>query len=225
MKLTKKKVLVVSLAVCLIAILSFGTLAWFNASDEVTNKFMVTDSTDDPDEIFSVDIYETAVEEDGVTTKDDDNDGVPDVTETNVYDDIVPEKIYKKDPTVKNTGKYDQWIRVKVTLNDAADWTDLFTTKGLELSDVFLGYDETVWSRYDAPVMDQVADTLTYTFYLDNKLEPGQTVTLFENVQFPGANFDQFDFARVPEFELKLVAEAIQADANGSTAVEGFANY
>ena len=59
MKLTKKKVFVSALAICLIAIISMGTLAWFSAQDEVTNKFMIADSDDDtPDEIFSVDVWE-----------------------------------------------------------------------------------------------------------------------------------------------------------------------
>ena len=44
MKLTKKKVLLASLAICLVAIISFGTLAWFTADDQVTNTFLVANS-------------------------------------------------------------------------------------------------------------------------------------------------------------------------------------
>ena len=55
MKLTKKKVFVAALAICLIAILSFGTLAWFSAGDSVKNEFYVADSTEkDPDELERV---------------------------------------------------------------------------------------------------------------------------------------------------------------------------
>ncbi len=227
MKLSKKKVLVVSLAICLIAILSFGTLAWFNASDEVTNTFMVADSTDDPDELFSVDIYETAVEEDGVTVKDEDDDGVADTTDSgNTYNNIVPGKLYAKDPTVENTGKYTQWVRVVVTISDAQEWSTLFANKGLELLDIFKGYDDTAWSRVKAtPEFDAQANTVTYTFYLNNKLEPGQSVKLFTGVQFPGASFDQNDFATVPEFTMNFVAQAIQAEETGDTAVEAFTHY
>ena len=72
MKLSKKKVLVVALVVCLIAILSMGTLAWFNYTDDITNKFMVaTDSEGTPD--FSLDIWET--ENDDDDTVDADGDG------------------------------------------------------------------------------------------------------------------------------------------------------
>ena len=56
----KKKVFVVAVAVCLIAILSMSSLAWFSDQDEVTNEFMIStsDDVDDPDGIFSVDIWE-----------------------------------------------------------------------------------------------------------------------------------------------------------------------
>ena len=37
----KKKILIASLAVCLIAILSFSTLAWFSSTDSVKNTFTV----------------------------------------------------------------------------------------------------------------------------------------------------------------------------------------
>ena len=99
MKMTKKKVFVAALAVCLVAILSLGTLAWFNARDEVTNKFMVTDSEQDPDKIFSVDLYETKVDENGdpVVPYEKTDDG-------NTYDDIAPGDLLTKDPTVENTG-------------------------------------------------------------------------------------------------------------------------
>ena len=60
MKLTKKKVFVAALAVCLVAILSMGSLAWFSAQDEVDNKFMIATSEDlDPDDIFSVNVWES----------------------------------------------------------------------------------------------------------------------------------------------------------------------
>ena len=61
MKLTKKKVFVTALAVCLIAILSFGTIAWFTASDEVTNQFKVTTSDEEGTPDFSVDLFEHKV--------------------------------------------------------------------------------------------------------------------------------------------------------------------
>ena len=58
MRLTKKKVLLASLAVCLVAIVSFGTLAWFTADDTVVNEFYVGNSTTDPDKVFGIDLWE-----------------------------------------------------------------------------------------------------------------------------------------------------------------------
>ena len=46
MKFNKKKVFVTALAVCLIAILSMGSLAWFSHKDSVYNEFFVADSED-----------------------------------------------------------------------------------------------------------------------------------------------------------------------------------
>ena len=67
MKFNKKKVFVSALAISLIAILSFSTLAWFKDSDYIDNDFMITDSEQvtTPDDVFSINIYETAVDADG----------------------------------------------------------------------------------------------------------------------------------------------------------------
>ena len=61
---TKKKVLTVAIAVCLIAIISLSTLAWFNAADDAQNNFYIANSEDDADEIFSVDVWEDDTQED-----------------------------------------------------------------------------------------------------------------------------------------------------------------
>ena len=67
MKLNKKKVFALALAVCMAAILSFSTLAWFSDSDSVDNKFQIADSTQQPDKIFSVDVREKVdIDGDGV---------------------------------------------------------------------------------------------------------------------------------------------------------------
>jgi hypothetical protein len=184
---------------------------------------MVTDSETDPDEIFSVDVYETAVEEDGKTVKDADNDGVADITDSgNVYDDIVPGVPYIKDPTVKNTGKYDQWVRVNVTIDEAEDWQDIFADYGItDLDTVFLNFNANAWTRYDAPVANVTADTLTYTFYLNDILEPGQSEVLFDGFKLPEV-LNQTDMAKVSAFNIKVVAQAIQAEGTGDTAYEAF---
>ncbi len=220
MKITKKKIFVAAIAVCLVAILSFGTLAWFNATDKVTNKFMVTDSEQDPDKIFSVELYETKVDENGkpVTPYE--------KTDSNTYDDIAPGDLLTKDPTVENTGKYDQWIRLKVTLTNATNWVNALAACGItDLNDIFVDYDGNLWQSEgnDVPNVDTATDTLTFTYYLKDKLEPTETATLFTAVKIPEV-FDQDYMSYLNEFELNIVAEALQYDNTGDTCFEAFEN-
>ena len=59
MKMTKKKVFVASLAVCLVAVLSMGTLAWFTATDSVENIFQVSTETGATDADFELTLFES----------------------------------------------------------------------------------------------------------------------------------------------------------------------
>ena len=214
----KKKVLAISLVISIIAILSMGTLAWFQDQASVTNKFMMTDSSSDPDEIFSVDLWETKVDPDGTPV-------VPaEKTDENTYDDIAPGDVLTKDPTVENTGKYAQWIRVTATLSNAQAWIDALGAN-YDIATIFGGHDETVWTRYEAPVLDTTADTLTFTYYLNEELNPTETATLFETVTIPTI-LDQNDMAALGgEFKIDLVAQALQFENTGDNCYDAFANY
>ena len=220
MKLTKKKVFVVALVVSLIAILSLGSLAWFNASDSVENKFMITDSETNPDDVFSVDVYETLVDENG--------DPVDPVqkTDSNTYDDIAPGDVLTKDPTVENTGKYDQWIRLNVTLTNAENWMSVLKYFNITtLETIFQGYDAGIWQSEgnDTPVLN--ADgSVTFTYYLKDKLTPGETATLFTAVKIP-EQITQDEIVYINEFNLNIVAEALQADYTGDNCKAAFDAY
>jgi len=112
MKLNKKKVTALALAVCLIAILSFTSLAWFTDEDSVTNDFLIAGSEDDdPEDIFSVDVWEEGDDaaDDGLT-----------------FEDILPGDTLSKVAHVKNTGSYDQYIRVKIVVTEADVWQDVY---------------------------------------------------------------------------------------------------
>lgn len=229
MKLNKKKVLVVALAVSLVAIISMGTLAWFTDNDTVNNNFMVTDSLTDADALFNIDLYETKVNPDGTVVKDAEGNDVIE-NSGNTYDDILPGDVLAKDPTVKNTGKYDQWARVKVTLTKANEWLALFNkyntdadlTNDFDLEDLFSDYDGDVWQSEgnDAPVV--VNNTVTFTYYLKDKLSVNETATLFTEVKIPSV-FTKEDMVTVNEFSISLVAEAIQWEHTGDTCYEAFA--
>ena len=217
MKMTKKKVLVVALAVCLIAIVSMGTLAWFTASDEVTNYFQVsTDSTTQkPD--FKIELFETEVDPSTNEKGDADGNGTIDEVEENTYDNVAPGDKLPKDPTVRNAGQYDQWVRVNVTLNDYDKWQAVLGT-GFDFRTLFnVG---TEWS-FDTIITDDTVKTLTLVYYLDAKLTVGDEATLFTEFSVPSA----FTVDNMPtSFNLHIVADALQADNTGDNAKTAFAN-
>ena len=174
MKNTKKKVFVVALAISLVAIISMGSLAWFTASDSVDNTFKIADSNDNANDVFSIDLYEK---------KDTDGDGVGD-TRTDygiVYGDnneVIPGADLCKEAYVENTGKYDQYVRIKVTLSDVTEWkTVLGITSLTEFVDLTAFFDvandfDTTWYRNDAEtVYNATEDTLTYVYYYNDVLE------------------------------------------------------
>ncbi len=210
MKMTKKKIFVVALAVCLAALASMGTLAWFTAEDSVTNEFYMADSADTPDEVFSVDVWEYI---DGdTTTKDQDG---------HAFENIAPGSVFEKAPYVENTGSYDQYIRVKVTVTNADAWIAALGN-GYDLGTMFGGHDETVWTRYEVGEYNGNDNTYTMVFYLNEKLAKGESVCLFETVTIP-TELTQGDMTFIGgKFDLTILAEAIQADNTGDSAKAAF---
>lgn len=192
----KSKVLVIALIVSLIAIISIGSLAWFTAKDEVTNTIKLADN-------FDVDVYETDKCFRPII------DGGETVGQT--YTGIMPGQTLKKDPTVKNTGAHPEWIRVKVTLSSYKVWETKLAA-GTDLTTIFGGYKDIMWTRYDDPEIDEEENTVTYTFYLNYVLYPGQIAKLFDSVTIP-AEVDQDDISDMNgTFTIKIAAEAIQAE-------------
>jgi len=222
MKLNKKKVLTASLAVSLVAILSFGTIAWFSDTDEVTNKFMVADSTQNPDKIFSVEVWEQV---------DQDKDGDYDAalfTNGYTYENILPGDSLGKKPWVRNTGAYDQYIRVKVTLDHAQEWKDM----GVAISDL-INVDTATWTRNDSETTT-VGNKVTYVYYLNRILEPydegGKEAYLFTSVTIPD-KLTQTDMAEFTQglFAMDIVAEAVQTEhvctVTGNVSVDAIAAF
>ena len=214
MKMTKKKVFVTALAICLVAIISMGTLAWFNASDSITNEFKIADSDGDGTPDFSVDVWETDPE--NLEAKD--QDGV-------TYTDIAPGDVIAKNPTVENTGDYDQWIRVYVTFDEWAKIEAACQNQGIS-SDVrgWLDVDSAAWTAdNNATVVEN--NTVTYVYYYNYKLAKDQTAVLFNNVTIPG-EFEQTDMAFTSgNFTITVKADALQADNTGDSAQAAFATY
>ena len=229
MKLSKKKIFVVSLAVCLIAILSFGTLAWFTAEDTATNKFMVSTSDTNGTPDFSIQLFEHKV--DSETGKKVSNEEV----ESNTYKNILPGSKVDKNPTVRNTGAYDQWVRVKVTLSSYDVWCDALANGNLYDFSEILKTIGGEWSHDPATDRAFNADLTkaTFTYYLNEPLLAAKnnggvadTATLFTSVEIPtGFTEDNMKFAGVESgvFDISLVAEAVQKENIADSAKAAFA--
>ncbi len=209
MKNTKLKVLVITLAVCLLAMGSLGTLAWFTASDEVTNNFLIADSEDDADEIFSINVWE----------KDDEGNVYDD--EGITYPDIQPDDDLYKEVNIENTGYYDQYVRATVTITGADVWYDVFDEVffGLENFATDLSTDFTV----DRIEFNADENTIAYTLYYNNILASGDVVNLFTNINI-NEQLDRFQAAALSgEFDIKVFAEAVQTANVPGPAKEAFA--
>lgn len=193
----KKKVFVCALVVCLIATISMGTLAWFNDSDEVTNNFMIAGSEDDPNEIFSVDVWEKTPAEEK------DQDG-------HDYGDIQPGDLLLKEAHVENTGYYDQYIRVTVTISDAQAWIAALGAD-FNAADVFVGFEPTMWNHiWNNLSENPAAEEIQYVMYYNGILGAGEDITVFENVQIPGS-LDQYQMAEFGgNFSITVKADAVQ---------------
>ena len=222
MKMNKKNILLVSLLVCAVAILSLGTLAWFNATADVTNTFKVSTSASDGTPDFSVEVWETK------------NDGTTDTTtDGNVYENIAPGDKIAKNPTVENTGDYDQYIRVYVTFSDYAEIAQAYAdhAQNFDLR-TWLNVDNTVWFADDElTAVDTTADTITYGYYLRSVLKKNDdtatddTAVLFTEVSIP-TWFEQEDMQYSTDgFTVNVLAQAIQSANTGDTAKTAFLNW
>ena len=225
--MTKKKVFVAALALCLIATVSAGSLAWFSAQDTVENKFYVADSADDTPtagEIFSLDVYEYT--EDSPTDK---------VATTETYKDVLPGDVLKKEPHVANTGYYDQYIRVIVTISDAANWQTILGTNfnDATLLACFEGFDQTMWTNIETAV-DTATNEIRIVMYYNGILDGTDTandaisgttsdITVFTAVKIPVA-MEQDDAASfgADGFSINVRAQAVQTENVGADAVAAF---
>ncbi len=222
--MTKKKVFVVALAICIIAVLSAGSLAWFSAQDSVTNNFHIADSEDnDPDDIFSVDVYEKY---------DSDGDGTPEEYQKGIsYSDILPGDVLEKDAIVKNTGHYDQYVRVIITISDKAVWKSIVESAGADFDtyDVrqhFSGFDSSKWDLVNS-TMDNTGESIQYVLYLKDILKPDEAFSVFKGIKIPEAmtkeHASHFDDDGEWGFTIDVKAQAVQTENVGASAAEAFA--
>lgn len=223
MKLNKKKVFALALAVCLIATLSMGSLAWFTDGDDITNDFLIagSDDTQDPDKVFSVQVWENTPE----SIKD--GDGFD-------YENILPGDELKKEVRVENTGSYDQYIRVIVVVSNASAWRaslDLQSNAVPELGTIVNGLVADAWVSAEKHE-DTTNDNFWYVLYAKEILpyaDDASTTAVEENV------LNVFDKVVIPTtmtrddaadfaggFEVSVLAQAVQTENVGVGAVAAF---
>ena len=219
----KKRTFTVALIICLVAIIGFSSLAYFQSSKSMTNYFAVAgiqDPTDPNETINPADLFSIKLDEIDIT-------GTSDRTEDgNIYAGILPGDTLAKDPTVTNTGKYDAWVRVKVTVTDYKAWAAACTKHGItDLADIFNGHDATKWERGIADESpNESADEYTFVYYYKAEVPAGGTAKLFDSITIP-AEFDIDDMVSLATFQLKVTGEAIQVANTGATAKDAFRNF
>lgn len=204
MKMNKKKLLSLALVIVLIAILSFGSLAWFADSESVENTFYVVSFDDtDADDIFSVDVYEEVdTNGDGILEKVDENGAV--------FEKILPGEHIVKAPYVENTGSYDQWVRLTITFASEDAWYKVFDGNAespLALLEFYSDFDEYwVGESYKA-----TGDAYVYVYYSKNPVTTGTVLGTFTGVNIP-YQLTQEDMIGIKELSLKVTAEAVQTE-------------
>lgn len=206
----KKKILIAAVALGFVAIMALGSMAYFTSRDEVTNTFMVAsfdpDNPDEPDDLFSIEVFET------------DPDTGEEIDEY-TYKNIAPADVLHKDPTVRNTGAYSQYVRVQVTLSNASAWLAADEKYGIDLP-LWTVLD--VWESAGDYVYDEEADTLVWTYYLSYALDPGETQVLFTTVTIPSQLRTEDMEEALANFQITVTADAIQSANTGVSAQEAF---
>ena len=204
----KKKVFVVALAVCLIASLSLGTLAWFTDKDSATNDFNIGGAGQgESDKIFSVEVKENV-------------DGEDEPVDSMAFGNVLPGDKFKKEAFITNTGSYDQYIRVIMTITD---WELIEGLVTINMDDAF----DANWHIYDgqARVQDDVLvdfsnteldddGNLVVTMYLNKKLAAGETVQIMDYVSI-STKATQNDFTAegfADGFQIHIKADAAQTE-------------
>lgn len=211
--MNKRRLLAIAIAVCLIAILACGSLAYFVADASVKNEFYVAsydpnnpDDVPTAEELFSIAIYETDENDQK------DYDGL-------TYTGILPGAKLSKDPTIVNTGEYSAYVRLKVTFDKTDKWAAAGYT---DLTALLTDVNTTEWVlKADETDTDDTAKTVTYVYYRTDALAKDAESTLFEGVTIPGSLTVE-QFVELANFNITVSGDAIQSENVGEDVYEAF---
>lgn len=244
---TKTKALLMSLcAVLLVAASVLGTMAYLTDSKDVKNTFTVGN--------VAIKLDEAKVDENGTQVVDKDGNPVARVTR-NAYKLLPGHTYVKDPTVTVLTPSVESYVRMKVTFNNADKIIALCTDPKYadEVTGVENAYPlirmvkfvEANAAKWDGIIPDNMVDTedmlanskyfvkgtdntLTYYFYYNGTVaaRDGNVVlpTLFDSIKVPTwVTGDQL--AKLKDFQINVVAEAIQADGfkNADAAWDAFA--
>ncbi|MGI6161624.1 MAG: TasA family protein [Christensenellales bacterium] len=194
----KKKVLVLSLAVALIAITAIGlTLAYFTSESEpVTNVFTLGE--------VKIELDEPAFE---LNEKYDENAGK--------IVNLAPGDVINKDPYITNTGTNDAWVFMKLTLSDADAFDNFAGDVGTDLIAADLVNWEVISAGKDA-ANDEFVVWIGYKQILPAfdaaNPDANKTTAAFTTISIP-TSWTAEDIAPLGgEFVIEVTGYAIQSD-------------
>lgn len=184
-----------------------GIMAYLTDLDTASNKFTVGQ--------VKIDLQEDSWD----NATDTDSDGVPDFAE-----DIVPNQTIDKDPKVKNVGKNDAYVylKVKVPVATVVTANDNGTLKnnGTATKTPLFSYTVPATSKWKI-IASQTDETdaqntgyYTYVYYYNEAVAPNATTdTLFDEVTFANIVSNDPDAAgTISNTQIDIDAYAIQAD-------------
>lgn len=224
MKKAKKVLLLVLCAALLVGASVMGTLAYLTSQDEVVNNFSVGQ--------VKITLDEAPVNDNGEKLS-------GDRVQTNDYH-LLPGHEYSKDPQVHVTkGSEDCYVRMYVTITQSTEWDAICVKYGKGATDMFVGWNNDVWTYKGNTENLAGNNTRTYEFWYSSKItnvpkdQDLDLNALFTGIQMPNELTNE-DLASLGEdFKIYVVAQAIQADGfddanaafgdNGATDITGAA--
>lgn len=230
--MSKFKLIVISLLVCVIALAAGGSLAYFSDAKETTDVFTIGS--------ISVSLTQAAIKEDAAGNMVEDTES-PRIEGGNLSAPTVsnngrifPGKTIFKDPTITNVGEDDAWICAKVIIEDGSkDLHKIFGYEGyneIDVEGLLAGglLDENVsvgiWNGIEdvcynenyamVQVADRQNDKFEFYFFILGATEKGEKVTVFEQIFFD----PMLEYEHMTELsELKITVQAFAVQKLGFT--------
>lgn len=196
----KKSIALVMMAVLLVAASVMGTLAYLTSKDSVTNTFTVGK--------VAITLDEAEVDANGKVIA-----GAERV-KGNSYK-LMPGHEYTKDPTVTvKAGSEESYVRQIVTVSFNKELNDAQLATNLD--SIFQGYNASEWVRNAKDVKNENGKTvITYEYRYKETVTATDGDTklpaLFTGIKIP-ENWTNEILEGFGEFEINIVAHAIQAD-------------